>query len=784
MSEFGGKRQGRYVLGDLLGRGGMAEVFAGSSMGDHGFQKPVAIKQLLPELANDDVFVERLIEEAKLLVGMQHGNIVSVLDLARDGDDVFLVMEFVDGPSLRQLLKARGTRGLPFGVVTYILQSAAQGLEFAHARGVIHADISPSNLLLTTSGEVRVADFGIARQEGLGGVVEGKWAYMAPEQARGEPLTARSDIFAFGVVLYELLTNQHPFGRQVTADERDNHEPMRVIPPRVVRPSVPQGLDNICMRCLQHEPRARYGRIQEVIDALVEERYANGYREGASDLAQTIREVNPEAAVSQPRTMITDRPVTIVTRSLLSQPKPQRQPVQVQQVQRPITDVPMPPEKSTSKVTDPRQLAAAAAPPVAPPPQAPPTPAPELPPMVRADGTPMPPFRMRPGLLMPSEGLAAAVGGATITGRAKMELPVRATHRLTFMILGMAALIGAIAAMAFELRPNSDADARMAQSGPKLTKAEAEAAAVAAFPELDGYLNPKMPGLPVVDPATADDGGPKPEAPAPSDEAKVANDDTTKKVEAKKADDDTAKSDDRKSDDRKSDDRKSDDTAKADDRKSDDTAKSDDRKSDDRKSDDRKSDDTAKSDDRKSDDRKSDDRKSDDRKSDDRKSDDTAKSDDRKSDDRKFDDTVRVDRKSDDRKADDTAKSDDRKSDDAKVDKRVDDKKVDDKKVDDKLAKSVKAVPVESKARQVRSAPVVHKSKLEPGILRVTADPWADVEVDGTHQDSTGGTRFVLQPGKHAVHLTSKHNRQTCTVTVESGKNTILRVAMNSGDCE
>src|SRR6185503_11746393 len=178
-------------------------------------------------------------EEAKLLVGMQHGNIVSVLDLAREGDDVFLVMEFVDGPSLRQLIKARGTHGLSLGVATYIVQSAAAGLEFAHVRpggAIIHADISPSNLLLTTSGEVRVADFGIARREGLGqGVVEGKWAYMAPEQARGESL----------------------------------------------------------------------------IDALVEERFANGYREGAADLAQAIREVAPRSDLGSPRTMHTDRPITI-----------------------------------------------------------------------------------------------------------------------------------------------------------------------------------------------------------------------------------------------------------------------------------------------------------------------------------------------------------------------------------------------------------------------------------------------------------------------------------------
>src|ERR1044071_7905487 len=291
-SSDGGKRSGsRYVLGDLLGRGGMAEVFAGHAVGDHGFQKPVAIKRLLPELANDDVFVERLIEEAKLLVGMQHGNIVSVLDLAREGDDVFLVMEFVDGPSLRQLIKARGTRGLSLGVAAYIAQSAAAGLEFAHVRpggAIIHADISPSNLLLTTSGEVKVADFGIARREGgCNGVVEGKWAYMAPEQARGEGLSPRSDVFALGVVLYELICGAHPLGSQVTHEERDSGQ-MRVIPPRIVKPSVPHGLDAICMRALAHDPRERYASMQKLADAIMDERFTNQWREGASDLAKLI----------------------------------------------------------------------------------------------------------------------------------------------------------------------------------------------------------------------------------------------------------------------------------------------------------------------------------------------------------------------------------------------------------------------------------------------------------------------------------------------------------------
>ena len=416
------------MLGDLLGRGGMAEVFSGHTIGSHGFQKPVAIKRLLPELANDHVFVERLIGEAKLLVGLQHGNIVSVLDLARDGDDVFLVMEYVDGPSLRQLLKARGARGLPLGVATYIVQSAAAGLEFAHARpggAVIHADISPSNLLLTTSGEVRVADFGIARREGNGaGIVEGKWAYMAPEQARGEPLTPRSDVFALGVVLYELITGQHPFGRAVTADERE--APTRVIPPRVVRPQLPPGLDAICMRALAHEAIDRYPRMQQLIDALVEERFTNAWREGASDLAQVIREITPGEPHGGPRTQITDRPVTIVTRSLISESAARTSPPRMR-----TADGSTPPPAPLLEM-----IARGSAPAVAP-----------------ADGAAAALERLSAALL-PNPELASVHGGATLTGTGHID--VTRSYKWPAAILGCAALVGVIAAVAIQLAPDDD----------------------------------------------------------------------------------------------------------------------------------------------------------------------------------------------------------------------------------------------------------------------------------------------------------------------------------------
>jgi serine/threonine protein kinase len=313
------RQKSRYVLGELLGRGGMAEVFAGQALGSHGFAKPVAIKRLLPEHAHDEGYVDRLIDEAKLLVAMQHGNIVSVLDLVRESNDVFLVMEFIDGPSLRQLLQARPRGGaLPIGIATYVVQAAATGLEFAHVRpggAVIHADISPSNLLLTTSGEVKVADFGIARREGVGtaGVVEGKWAYMAPEQTRGEVLTARADVFALGVVLYELITGVHPFARKVSADGRDEAAALAVVPPRIVRPEIPHALDQICMRAISHDPRHRLASMQQLVDGLNEQRFANGWRDGAAELAQLIRELR--AVRRMPVT--TERAPTIITRSLL-----------------------------------------------------------------------------------------------------------------------------------------------------------------------------------------------------------------------------------------------------------------------------------------------------------------------------------------------------------------------------------------------------------------------------------------------------------------------------------
>lgn len=292
----------RYQFLDLLGRGGMGEVYRGRALGFGGFEKIVAIKRLLPELGSDARFVDRMVGEAKLLVSLQHSNLVSVLDLGRFGDEVFMVLEYVDGPSLHALLKAyarAGHLGLPLGLVSYIGQGACAGVEFAHDQpsgAVIHADLSPANVLVSRAGEIKVADFGIARREGAphrSSMIEGKWPYMSPEQVLGDPLTPASDIFSMGIVLYQLATGALPFtGRDRVAVASAIIEG-RVERPRRRRADIPPALEQVILRALARNPAERFPRMGELGSALRAVSFAEGWRDGADDLARAVREHFP-----------------------------------------------------------------------------------------------------------------------------------------------------------------------------------------------------------------------------------------------------------------------------------------------------------------------------------------------------------------------------------------------------------------------------------------------------------------------------------------------------------
>ncbi|RKG67094.1 serine/threonine protein kinase, partial [Corallococcus terminator] len=217
---------GKYQLIRKLATGGMAEVYLAKAAGPMGFKKTLVLKRILPHLAEEPAFVEMFLSEAKLAAQLEHPNIVQIFDFGEAGGSYFLAMELIDGPSLRKLVKRAVEVPLPQTLCARLVASAAEGLAYAHEfrdsatdepLGLIHRDVSPDNILVSRQGAVKVVDFGIAKVAGQKhrtqtGVVKGKLAYMPPEQLQAKPLDRRVDVYALGVVLYELLTGKRPFG--------------------------------------------------------------------------------------------------------------------------------------------------------------------------------------------------------------------------------------------------------------------------------------------------------------------------------------------------------------------------------------------------------------------------------------------------------------------------------------------------------------------------------------------------------------------------------------------
>ncbi len=217
---------GKYYLSDKLGTGGMAEIYKAKTFGSDGFEKTVVIKKILPHWANDPEFIRMLVDEAKLAVILDHPNIVDVMDLGSVDNTYYIAMAFVDGFDLKTLMNRVEEKGqkIPIDVACYIIIQTAAGLEYAHRKiaedgkplHIIHRDVSPHNILLSYNGDVKISDFGIAKAASKGsftatGMLKGKFSYMSPEQTRGENLNHQSDIFALGVVLYEMLTGKKCF---------------------------------------------------------------------------------------------------------------------------------------------------------------------------------------------------------------------------------------------------------------------------------------------------------------------------------------------------------------------------------------------------------------------------------------------------------------------------------------------------------------------------------------------------------------------------------------------
>jgi serine/threonine protein kinase len=265
---------GKYELIRELAVGGMAEVFLARTAGPMGFEKQLVLKRILPHMAKEPAFIEMFLSEATLAARLTHPNIVQIFDFGESDGSYFLAMEYIDGPTLRTLLEDAYRRqvALPPVVCARIIANACEGLAFAHdfrdpatrqPLGVVHRDISPDNILLSRQGAVKVADFGIAKASGQRhrtqtGIIKGKLAYMPPEQLRAQPLDRRVDVYALGIVFYELVTGQRPFEAPTDASLMQSilfEQPM----PAVLRnPDLPEPVQNILRRAIAKDPEQRY----------------------------------------------------------------------------------------------------------------------------------------------------------------------------------------------------------------------------------------------------------------------------------------------------------------------------------------------------------------------------------------------------------------------------------------------------------------------------------------------------------------------------------------------
>ena len=290
---------GPYQVFERLGVGGMATVHRAKQQGIEGVQRVVALKRLLPHLADDAAFIKSFVREAKLALMLQHANIVQLFELGKVRNVYFIAMEYIDGRDVRQILRhARKVSGPPTVNVTLsLLIQACEALEYAHTRtddngqplGLVHRDVSPSNLMVTRSGHLKVIDFGIAKAQiqqlaTQTGKVKGKLAYMAPEATQGRELDARSDLFSIGIIAHELLTARPLFAAKTDYQTILNVQKAELHAPSAFNQAVPPELDTIVLRALARDPDQRYASAAELRDDLHEVRIRY-------QLAATNREV-------------------------------------------------------------------------------------------------------------------------------------------------------------------------------------------------------------------------------------------------------------------------------------------------------------------------------------------------------------------------------------------------------------------------------------------------------------------------------------------------------------
>lgn len=265
---------GKYILLERLAAGGMAEVYLSKSTGAVGVNKFVAIKRILPQYSDHQEFIEMFKEEAKIAVNLNHGNVVSIYDFGVERSQFFLVMEYVEGRNLRQVLNELKKSSTQFVIeqIVYMIKEVAAGLDHAHRcldgttgkpLNIVHRDMSPQNIMISFEGEVKIIDFGIAKAETQleatkAGTLKGKYGYMSPEQADGQSIDPRTDIFSLGIVLWELLANDRLFTSNSEAAILRKIRECQIPSIRKINPSVPPELEVIVNKALAKDKSLRY----------------------------------------------------------------------------------------------------------------------------------------------------------------------------------------------------------------------------------------------------------------------------------------------------------------------------------------------------------------------------------------------------------------------------------------------------------------------------------------------------------------------------------------------
>ena len=324
------ERLQNYELIRKLASGGMAEVFLAKQTSVGGFERLVCIKCILPHLSEQHDFITMFHDEARIVANFSHPNIAQIIEIGIDDGRAFIAMEYVEGEDLRNLynLQAKLGEAVPLVYAAHITQSVAAGLDYAHARtdlegqplGVVHRDISPQNILISQDGHVKVIDFGVAKaankvNETRVGVLKGKYAYMSPEQAMGDPIDGRTDVFALAITLYEITTGARLFKRKNELETLHAVIECEITPPSNIIAGYDPVLEKIILKALAHEPDDRYQSAGELESALQAYLVSHDYHARPNILADYLRSLQQDKLVEPDATLDTDVPIDGITKS-------------------------------------------------------------------------------------------------------------------------------------------------------------------------------------------------------------------------------------------------------------------------------------------------------------------------------------------------------------------------------------------------------------------------------------------------------------------------------------